>query len=155
MENVSFRRGEIVVNQGMREHCMYEILSGTIGIYKGYGTEHENKLAELGEGDFIGEMELIEDSPRSATGVVLSETAELRRYTDDNYLEFFETNPVQVYLIMKQLSERLRQTTQNYTEACRTVHEVLVTARNHEKPKPELLEAMQRFSGIYQQMSQD
>ncbi len=154
MEQVVFKRGELVVKQGEREHCMYEILAGTIGIYKNYGTAHEKKITELGAGDFIGEMELIEDEPRSATGVVTSDTAELRRYSDDNYLELFETNPVQVYLIMKQLAERLRETTQNYTEACRTIHEVLVTASSHEKPKPELLETMQKFSGIYQEMAQ-
>ena len=154
MESTRFNQGDVVFRQGEREHVMYEILSGTVGIYKDYGTAHENKIAVLGEGDFIGEMELIESSPRSATGVVLSESAELRPYTDDNYLEFFETNPVQVYLIMKQLSERLRQTTQEYTEACRVIHEALAAASSREEPSPGLVESMKKFSGIYREMAE-
>ena len=145
---MTFHKGEAVVRQGEKSGCMYRIVSGTIGVYK-----HEKKVAELHEGDFIGEMELIEDRPCSATGIVLSETAELDRYSEDNWLELFETSPVQVYLIMKQLTEKLRLTTQDYTEACRTVHEILVTAQSHQKPSEELLEAMQRFSGVYESMS--
>ena len=133
---------------------MYQILSGKIDIYKNYGTDTEKKIAELGAGDFVGEMELIEDVPRSATGVVASDTAELKYYSDDNYLELFEQNPVQVYIIMKQLTERLRQTTQDYTEACKTIHEVLETAGSHEKPKQELLDAMRKFDGIYQELAE-
>ena len=154
MESVVYKQGEIIIRQGEFEHCMYEIVSGTIGVYKNYGTDHEKKIAELGKGDFVGEMELIENEPRSASGVVISDEAELRMYTDDNYLEFFEKNPVQVYLIMKQLSERLRRTTQDYAEACRTIHEVLITASNDEKPTPELVEAVHKFSGIYQEMAE-
>lgn len=155
MESIVYNRGDIIIRQGEREQCMYEILSGEIGVYKDYGTDHEKELAQLGSGEFIGEMELIEDRPRSATCVVISDCAELKQYSDDNYLELFEKNPVQVYLIMKQLTERLRQTTSDYAEACKTIHEVLVTAGNHEKPTPELADAIRKFSGIYQEMSQN
>ena len=154
MDSILYNQGDIVIRQGERENWMFQILSGSIGVYKDYGTENERKLAELGAGDFIGEMELIEDTPRSASGVVISGEAELKQYSDDNYLELIEKNPVQIYLMMKQLTERLRKTTQDYTEACKTIHEVLETASSHEKPKPELLEAVQKFSGIYQEMSQ-
>ncbi len=132
---------------------MYEILSGTVGVFKDYGTEGEKHVADLSTGDFLGEMEMVELRPRSATCVVLTDTAELRRYSEDNWLELFETSPVKVYLIMKQLTERLRRTTQDYTEACGTIQAVLDTARRHEKPAPELLEAMQRFSGVYSELS--
>ena len=149
MDSLLYNQGDVIIHQGERENWMYEILSGTVGVYKNYGTPEERKLAELGAGDFIGEMELVEDRPRSASGVVTSETAELKQYTDDNYLQLFEENPVKVYIIMKQLTERLRATTQDYTEACKTIHQVLETANSHEKPTPELVEAIHRFSGIY------
>lgn len=98
-------------------------------------------------------MELIEDTPRSASGVVISEEAELRQYSEDNYLDLIEKNPVQVYLIMKQLTERLRKTTQDFMEACKTIHGVLKTASSHEEPSRELLENVRKFSGIYQEIS--
>ena len=155
MDSIVYNHGDVVIRQGDREQCMYEILSGEIGVYKDYGTDHEKELARLGAGEFVGEMELIEDRSRSATCVVISDFAELKQYSDDNYLELFEKNPVQVYLIMKQLTERLRQTTQDYAEACKTIHEVLLTAGRREQPKPELVEAIRKFSGVYQEMSQD
>lgn len=153
MDSMMVKRGDVVVRQGARENWMYQILSGSIGIYKDYGSASERKLAELGVGDFFGEMELIEDTPRSASGVVISEEAELRQYSEDNYLDLIEKNPVQVYLIMKQLTERLRKTTQDFMEACKTIHGVLKTASSHEEPSRELLENVRKFSGIYQEIS--
>lgn len=153
MDSMMFKRGDVVVRQGARENWMYQILSGSIGIYKDYGSAGERKLAELGVGDFFGEMELIEDTPRSASGVVISEEAELRQYSEDNYLDLIEKNPVQVYLIMKQLTERLRKTTQDFMEACKTIHGVLKTASSYEEPSRELLENVRKFSGIYQEIS--
>ncbi len=150
MDIRTFRNGEIVVRQGEQGDCMYVILSGTVGIFREYGSELEYKIAELGPGDFMGEMELIEKGGRSATGVVLSESAELERITEENYLDFFENNPVQVYLIMKQLSERLRQTTQNYTNACRAVYELVQNRETGEEPSLWLRENEQRFCGSYQ-----
>ena len=149
MDIRTFGNGEILFRQGDQGDCMYSILSGTVGIYREYGSEQETKVAELGPGDFIGEMELIDQGRRSATGVVLSERVELERITEDNYLDFFEQNPVQVYLIMKQLSGRLRQTTKDYTDACRAVYELLQNQETGEAPSAWLLENQGRFSGVY------
>ncbi len=145
MDIRTFQKGDVIFRQGEQGECMYAIVSGTVGIYKEFETPYENKIAELGNGDFLGEMELVENMPRSATAVVLSESAELDRITDQNYLDFFTDNPVQVYLIMKQLSERLRETTKNYAEACRTVYETVKTAESGKEPDADLLSRQQRF----------
>ena len=149
-----YQKGDVIFRQGERGECMYAIISGTVGIYKEFEKAHESRIAELGNGDFLGEMELVESMPRSATAVVLSDTAELDRITDDNYLDFFTENPVQVYLIMKQLSERLRETTKNYAEACRTVYETLQTVESGKEPDHWLLEQQQRFSRAYEGMAE-
>ena len=154
MDIRTYQKGDVIFRQGERGECMYAIISGTVGIYKEFETAHESRIAELGNGDFLGEMELVESMPRSATAVVLSDTAELDRITDDNYLDFFTENPVQVYLIMKQLSERLRETTKNYAEACRTVYETLQTVKRGKEPDPRLLEQQQRFSRAYEGMAE-
>ena len=59
MEHVTFRQGEVIFRQNDTENFMYAILAGTVGIYKDYGTERENKVAELEAGKFLGEMELV------------------------------------------------------------------------------------------------
>ena len=149
MDIVTFKKGDVIFRQDTRENFMYEILSGTVGIYKEFETERENKVAELSSGQFLGEMELVEGEPRSATAVALTDSVQLKRITDDHYLDFFEQNPVQVYLIMKQLSENLRQTTRNYTEACRTLDETLRVIENGEQPSARLLEQQKRFRSDY------
>ena len=149
MDIVTFKKGDVIFRQDDRENFMYEILSGTVGIYKEFETERENKVAELSSGQFLGEMELVEGEPRSATAVALTDSVQLKRITDDHYLDFFEQNPVQVYLIMKQLSENLRQTTRNYTEACRTLDETLRVIENGEQPSARLLEQQKRFRSDY------
>ena len=154
MDIRTFQKGDVIFRQGERGECMYVIISGTIGIYKEFETSHESKIAELSNGDFLGEMELVESMPRSATAVVLSDAAELDRITDDNYLDFFTENPVQVYLIMKQLSERLRETTKNYADACRTVYETLQAVESGKEPDPRLREQQLRFSRAYQGMAE-
>ena len=145
MDIVTFKKGEVIFRQGARENYMYAIRFGTVGVYKDYETRQEKKVAEIDAGHFVGEMEMVESEPRSATVVALSDTVRLERISDDNYLSYFEQNPVQVYLIMKQLSENLRETTRNYAEACRTLDETLKCAETGEAPGPELLERQKRF----------
>ena len=101
------------------------------------------------EGDFIGEMELIEMTGRSATAVVLSDTAELEVLSDNDYLDMVSHNPVQVFLMMKTLTERLRKTTADYNSACQTVYETVMCVRDDIEPSPELIENQKRFSGVY------
>ena len=149
MDIAAFKKGEVIFRQGDRENFMYAILSGTVGIYKDYGTEREKKVAEIEAGHFVGEMELVESEPRSATAVALGGSVQLERISDDNYLSFFEQNPVQVYLIMKQLSENLRATTRNYAEACRTLDETLKSIETEEAPTSELLERQRHFRSDY------
>ena len=153
MDIRTFQKGDIIFHQGDSGDCMYSILSGSVGIIKNYREEHETVIAVLGEGDFVGEMELIESAKRSATAVALSDKVQLNRLTDNNYLDFFESNPLQVYLIMKQLSERLRVTTQDYTDACRTIYETMKVLESGETPSSQLLEDQKRFHSAYQKMT--
>ena len=129
MELITYQKGDVLFRQGERQKCMYVIMSGTVGIYKDFGTERENLIA---------------------AAVVLSDRVEVDRISDDHYLDFFEQNPVQVYLIMKQLSARLRETTKNYDDACRTVYETLHCAETGEEPSAWLKEHQQRFCGQFE-----
>ena len=67
MNLITFNRGNVIFRQGDFAHGMYDILSGSVGIYVGYGTEHEVELNVLKAGDYLGEMGMIEVYPRSAT----------------------------------------------------------------------------------------
>ncbi|MEK9160058.1 MAG: cyclic nucleotide-binding domain-containing protein [Patescibacteria group bacterium] len=58
----------VLFEKGVPGHAMYIIKSGMIRIYN-----EQADVASLGEGDFFGEMALIEDQPRNASAETLSD----------------------------------------------------------------------------------
>lgn len=65
-ERVAYRAGEQIVVEGSPTDGMYVILSGSAEITHGSG-EQPVLLATLEEGDFFGELSLVDTEPRSAT----------------------------------------------------------------------------------------
>ena len=61
-----YKKDEVIFNQGDAGLGMYIIVKGTVEIVCG---PERHMLAELSEGDFFGELALLDDSPRSATAV--------------------------------------------------------------------------------------
>lgn len=124
MMEFTLRKGGVIFREGEDQRTMYKILSGTVGIYANYGEPEQTLLTELSEGAFFGEMALLEDCPRSASAVVLSERAVLCQISDSELSGFFAENPEQVEAVMRHLSSRLRALTEDYREACGTVAEM-------------------------------
>jgi CRP-like cAMP-binding protein len=65
-----FQAGDVLFREGEHGEEMYVIQSGVVQILKRVG-EGERPLATLGRGDFVGEMAILNDKPRTATAVVL------------------------------------------------------------------------------------
>ena len=61
-----YRSGETIVRQGEIGEHMYVIQSGKVEVVR-EGESSQVKLAELGEGDFFGEMAVFDRDLRSAT----------------------------------------------------------------------------------------
>lgn len=129
MDEKKCKKGEVILREGEVGACMYTILWGRVGVYSHYGTDREKKLAELGESDFFGEMELLEHKPRSATVVALESGTRLEIIDEDSFREFFDRNPAKVYFILQRLCQKLRKTTQDYLQVCRTVYEAMEQQR--------------------------
>ena len=96
-----------------------DIHNGKVGVYIDYGTPEQKLLAELGENDFIGEMALIEDCPRTATAVALEENTRLQAVDAEIFDDYFRERPAKVLMLMQQMSARLRQVSKDYLEICR------------------------------------
>ena len=125
MKEKALRKGKIVFRQGDPGDCMYCIRWGTVSVYLGYGTNNQRKLADLVPGDYFGEMGLIDGAPRSATVVVMETGTVLDRIGEDEFASFLKENPSKVTAIIQQLCHKLRHTTQNYIDACRSVRDVV------------------------------
>ncbi len=123
MELKKCRKGEVIIRQGDPGTCMYSVRWGRVGVYSGYGTADEKKLAELGADDFFGEMELLDGTSRSATVVALEGGTTVEVITEADFNEYFSRQPAKVFFILQRLCQKLRKTTQDYLKVCQTIYE--------------------------------
>lgn len=145
MKNLTLRRNDVVFREGDIQHTMYQVRSGVIGIYANYETEYNTLLTELNEGAFFGEMALLEDYPRSAAAVVLSDRAVLFEISSQELSQFFTEDTQRILSMMRHLSGRVRSLTKDYQEACGTVAQM-----NRKGERPEGLAAkIRRFAKEY------
>ncbi|MCK4235000.1 Crp/Fnr family transcriptional regulator [candidate division WOR-3 bacterium] len=99
--------GEVIFKDGDPGDEMYLIKSGKIRISKPAG-DVEKTLAVLKEGDFFGEMSVIDGSPRSATATAI-EPAELVIFDREVFMNQVRENPLIEY-VLHTLIKRLRAT---------------------------------------------
>ena len=64
-------------------------------------------LARLGRGDWVGEMSLLLDEPRSAT-VVAATDAQLRRVTKEDMAHVLTADPARTEDLLRQLARRVK-----------------------------------------------
>ncbi len=96
-------------NQGDKGNAMYLIESGRVRISIRDEDEHELTLAELAQGDFFGEMSIIDGRQRSADARVL-EDARLAVLSRDDFLRFVRNNSDVALEMLSALTDRLRRT---------------------------------------------
>lgn len=101
----TLKPAEVLFKEGDVGDEMYLIKSGRIKISKG-GGDIEKTLAFLKEGDFFGEMAVIDGSPRSATAVAVEET-KLVIIDKASFTAQVKKNPLIEYII-ETLIKRLR-----------------------------------------------
>ena len=118
-----YSRDTVIFREGESGNCMYAVEGGCVGIYTGYGTDQEQLLTELVPGTFFGEMGMIEQEPRSATAVALEDDTFVEIIRPENLTALFKANPAQVDMILRHLSHRLRQLTDDYKRVCDDVYE--------------------------------
>lgn len=145
----TFGQYDVIFREGDPGDCMYDIEYGKVGIFKDYGGKDEKKIAELFPGQLFGEMGLIDGALRSATAVALTDETVLDIISENDFYSYFEKKPYKILLLMQQMCNRLRRTTRNYMEACRTVYETVETEKAGKKKSQRLLESIRRFCAQY------
>jgi CRP/FNR family cyclic AMP-dependent transcriptional regulator len=95
--------------QGDKGDAMYLIESGRVRISIHDHDRQELTLAELAQGDFFGEMSIIDGRQRSADAHVI-EDARLAILSRDAFLSFVRSNPHVALEMLSALTDRLRRT---------------------------------------------
>ena len=121
MQDIRYNAGDVIVQEGEPGSDMYVIKEGQATVYSGYGTWEEKKLAVLEKGKIFGEMSLLEYYPRSATVEATGDGVAVTRISREEFDDFLLNDPEQVFTIMENLSSRLRDLTEEYSGARRTL----------------------------------
>ena len=95
--------------QGDKGNAMYLIESGRVRISIRDDDDQEVILAELAQGDFFGEMSIIDGRQRSADAKVIEE-AQLAILSREAFLSFVKSNPDVALEMLSALTDRLRRT---------------------------------------------
>lgn len=103
------QRNTRLFRKGDKGDAMYLIESGRVRISIQDHDKNEVTLAELAQGDFFGEMSIIDGRQRSADAYVLDD-ARLAILSRDAFLSFVRTNPDVALEMLSALTDRLRRT---------------------------------------------
>ena len=130
-----YKKGDIIYRQGSFEMWMYDLKSGTVGIYANYGQPDEFLLTEVkgGPGATIGTIGLIDSMRRSATAVALDDV-EAVMVTGEAFADYYGNDPDALLNMMKKMSGRIRALTDGYLETCGALAEL---AKKEEEDKPQ------------------
>jgi len=105
----SYSPGELIVEENTEAERFFIIHRGKIEIVKRFEDGEEFVLGVHSDGDFFGEMALLDEGPRSATARALEDTTVVEISRQDFEALLYKA-PVLAYGIMKELSARLRGT---------------------------------------------
>jgi uncharacterized membrane protein len=101
--------GNNLFRAGDQGDSMYLIESGRVRIALTDDDHKELVLAELAQGDFFGEMAIIDGKQRSADASV-TEDARLAVLSRDSFLRFIDNNPTVALAMLSATFSRLRRT---------------------------------------------
>ncbi|HPV43838.1 MAG TPA: cyclic nucleotide-binding domain-containing protein, partial [Spirochaetota bacterium] len=105
---VNFKKGDYIFREGEAADVMYMIHKGKVQISKGMGTFDE-KIRILGEGEFIGEMAVINSMPRSANALAVEDCV-LIKMDRESFDKTVQKNHEFSVSVIQLLSDRLRET---------------------------------------------
>jgi phosphoserine phosphatase RsbU/P len=108
LRRVVLPAGHVVFEDNAPGDTLYIIESGRVQVSKTLENGQEHVFAELGPGEFFGEMALLEEKPRSARVSTLALTS-LLAMPRDTFNTLIEHHPAVAANFLKEISARLRQ----------------------------------------------
>ena len=95
--------GTVLTHEGRHEGYFYVIASGTVRIERDGQT-----INTLGDGDFLGEIALLDGGPRTATATTVS-ACQLLVVTHQRFHKLLDTSPPIRTAVLDEVARRLRR----------------------------------------------
>ena len=106
-KEVSFKAGQMIFQKAEDGAQMFVVLSGRIKIFSRSGWKKRKTFAYLEEGDFFGEMAVIEDKTRSAAAMAV-EASRLLLIPKRDFRSLLLSDAKLTFALLRAVSERLR-----------------------------------------------
>ncbi len=103
-------RGDILFEQGDVGDSLYLVMHGRLQVLIPGDSEKPEVVAELGRGEWVGEMALMLDEPRTTT-VRIARDSELLCLSKEGFETVMAKHPQVLLPLMKKLAKRLKETT--------------------------------------------
>jgi CRP/FNR family transcriptional regulator/CRP/FNR family cyclic AMP-dependent transcriptional regulator len=103
-----FGVGQVIFHHGDPGGLLYIISDGKVKITHSTLDGQEALLAILGNGDFFGELALLDDSPRSATAEAIEPTETLTLHRID-FRRFISSNPDFAMHVLQSMARHIRR----------------------------------------------
>jgi CRP/FNR family transcriptional regulator, cyclic AMP receptor protein len=100
-DELDLREGTVLIREGRPGREFFVLIDGTAEV-----TKQGKKIADLGPGDWLGEIALITDSPRTAT-VTATSPVDVLVITDRRFRSVVETMPSIALKMLASVGERL------------------------------------------------
>jgi CRP/FNR family transcriptional regulator, cyclic AMP receptor protein len=100
-DELDLREGTVLIREGRPGREFFVLIEGTAEV-----TKNGEKIADLGPGDWLGEIALITDSPRTAT-VTATSPLDVLVITDRRFRSVVETMPSIALKMLASVGERL------------------------------------------------
>jgi CRP/FNR family cyclic AMP-dependent transcriptional regulator len=117
-----YDRGETIIREGEVDKSLYLLRHGSVGIYRQM-QNHQEAIDTIEAVNFVGEMSLINDEPRSATVMVSSDKALVYALTKPN-VSIILSNPKWAELLISRLSKNLARNNATKVTDTQKIHEL-------------------------------
>jgi len=115
-ERMTFNAGQELFHQGDRGDAMYVILGGVADVLIDNDSGGQITVAEMRKNNFVGDMAILGDVPRTAT-IKAREALTTLKISKDMFYRLAEEVPQMAIEMMRELAHRLEDTNQKLREA--------------------------------------
>ena len=117
-----YPKGSLIIREGERDKTLFLIRSGAVGIFKKVG-DQQKIFGTIEAINFVGEMSLINDMPRTATVIALTQDALVYALGSPN-ISLILANPKWAELLLTRFSKDLKQNSADLVTASTTIHDL-------------------------------
>lgn len=156
VDRVEWRRleaGEVLFREGDLADAAYFVVGGRLMVLAATGDGNDELIAELGRGEVVGELGLLDRAPRSATVRAVRDTT-LAAFSTTMFEELVATSPQMMLNVTRGILTRLRKPTQRRFDRAASLTIAVTADTDADAFVSDIVEEIARF-GTAKHLSSD